>query len=107
MQTIINEFAGFIREHIQSISVGLIATFLMVYGYKINAVFRKQTKSLNFFIRYCLFVLLCSVGYGFVSSQAAKWIKTLLIGLSNSHLIMVVGGAFLIMAFLAKKGKEI
>lgn len=107
MNSAIHSFALFIREHLQSVSVGLIATFLMVYGYKINGFFRKQTKSLTFIVRYALFVVLCSAGYGFVSSQASKWLKSFLWHLPDVQLIAAVGGAFLLLAFVAKQGKEI
>ncbi len=60
INSIVYDLASLIREHLQSISIGLVATFLMVYGYKINSVFRNQTKSMHFIMRYVLFVILCS-----------------------------------------------
>jgi hypothetical protein len=107
MKEVLNIIAQYTRTHLDSVSIGLVATFLMVYGYKINGIFRKQTRSMHFFIRYVLFVVLCSAGYGFASSQATKMLKTWLKGLPNVQLVGAVFVGFLILGFLAKRGKEV
>ena len=107
MQPYIHQFASFLRVHLDSISVGLIATLLMIYGASINNYFKRVTKSIPFVGRFVLFVILCSVGYAFACSQLVIFLKMGLRQLSDLPLIGTVAGAFLLLAFLAKSGKDI
>lgn len=107
MQTWIHDIANFMRAHLPSISVGLVSTTLVIYGANINGFFRKLTRKIGVLWRFILFVLLCSLGYGFVSSQAVKWINHNLRTLPDWQLLVAIGGSFLLLAFLAKQGKEI
>jgi len=99
--------ADFLRQHLPSIAVGLAATFLTIYGKYINGFFRKHTKSLHFFARFALFVLLCSVGYGFLSSQAVRYLRDFLRTLNDLKLVCTVVGTFVLLGFLARAGKEV
>lgn len=87
--------------------MGLVATFLMIYGSFINGFFKKITKKLPFLGRFALFVLLCSVGYAFLSSQIVKLLKKLLYMQSDGMLIIIVAAAFIGLAFLARSGKDV
>lgn len=78
MQPYIHHFANFLRAHMDSISVGLVATLLMIYGAYINNYFKKITRSIPFLGRFALFVVLCSAGYAFMSSQAVRFLKMFL-----------------------------
>ena len=62
MQPYIHQFADFLRLHLNSIAIGLVATLLIIYGGHINGYFKKITKSLPFLGRFALFVVLCSAG---------------------------------------------
>ena len=104
---VIHEFAGFLRDHLPSIAVGLVATILVIYGNSLNRFFRRQTRSMHFIARFTLFVLLCSAGYGFLSSQAVKLLKNLMMGLSDFHLVLAVIGSFVLLGYLARAGKEV
>jgi len=107
MQPYIHQFADFLRLHMDSISVGLVATFLMIFGGKINGYFKKITKSVPFVARYALFVVLCSAGYAFLTSQMVKYLKVFLRTQQDMPLIGIIAGAFLVLAFLARSGKDI
>ncbi|NLB62744.1 MAG: DUF3392 family protein [Fibrobacter sp.] len=107
MQTWIHEIANFVRDHLPSISVGIVSTALVIYGASINKFFRKLTRKTGVILRFVLFVLLCSFGYGFVSSQAVKWLNHTISSLKDVQLLVVVFGAFLVLGFLAKQGREI
>ena len=107
MQPYIHQFASFLRVHLNSISVGLIATLLMIYGASINNYFKRITKSFPFVGRFVLFVILCSVGYAFACSQLVRLLKMGLQQLSDLPLIGVVISCFILLAFLAKSGKDI
>lgn len=103
----IHQFACFLRLHLISISVGLVATLLILYGSYINDYFKRITKSLPFVVRFALFVILCSVGYAFASSQLVRLLRMGLAQLSDLPLIGVVVGSFVLLAFLAKSEKGI
>lgn len=107
MLSYIHSFADFLRVHLSSISIGLIATLLTIYGAHINGYFRKITKSLPFIARFALFVVLCSAGYAFLSSQAVKLLRSFLWQQKDITLILIISGAFLVLAFLAKNGKNL
>jgi Protein of unknown function (DUF3392). len=107
MMFYIHQFASFLRVHLTSISVGLVATLLILYGSYINDYFKRITKSLPFVVRFALFVVLCSVGYAFASSQLVRLLRFGLRQLSDFPLIGVVIGSFVLLAFLAKREKEI
>ena len=103
----IHQFANFLRVHLDSIAVRLVATLLMIYGASINNYFKRITKSIPFVGRFILFVVLCSVGYAFACSQMVRLLKMGLRQLSDLPLIGVVAGCFILLAFLAKSGKDI
>lgn len=107
MMPYIHDFAVFLRGHMPSIAVGLVATILVIYGSPMNKFFRKQTKSMHFLARFTLFVLLCSAGYGFLSSQAVKFLRDLMTGLPDVQLVLAVVGSFVALGFLARAGKEV
>ena len=107
MQPYIHQFANYLRLHIDSISIGLVATVLMIYGSYINNYFKKITRSIPFVGRFALFVLLCSAGYAFLTSQLVKLLKMFLRGQPDLPLIGIIAGAFLILAFCPRTGKDI
>ena len=107
MQPYIHQFANFLRVHMDSISVGLVATLLINYGGYINGYFKKITKSIPFVGRFALFVILCSAGYAFMSSQLVKFLKMFLRNQADLPLIGIIAAAFLVLAFCARSGKDI
>ncbi len=107
MQPYIHQFANFLRVHMDSISVGLVATVLMIYGAYINNYFKKITRSIPFIGRFALFILLCSAGYAFLTSQLVKLLKMFLRGQPDLPLIGIIAGAFVILAFCARSGKDV
>jgi hypothetical protein len=107
MQPYIHQFANFLRAHMDSISVGLVATILIIYGGYINNYFKKITRSIPFLGRFALFVVLCSAGYAFLSSQMVHFLKLFLRNQADLPLIGIIAGAFIVLAFLARSGKDI
>jgi len=107
MNPYIHEFAQFLRLHMNSIAVGIVATFLMIYGAAINGYFKKITKSVPFVGRFALFIVLCSAGYAFLSSQAVRFFKYFLIGQKDLPLIGIIAGSFVVLAIMAYRGKDV
>ena len=107
MSVYIHQFANYLRLHLDSISVGLVATLLMIYGAAINNYFKKITRSIPFLGRFALFVLLCGAGYAFLSSQMVRFLKLFLRGQAALPLIGIIAGAFIVLAYLARSGKDV
>lgn len=107
MQSHIHQFADFLRFHMDSISIGLVATLLVIYGETINNYFKRITRSIPFIGRFALFIVLCSAGYAFLTSQLVRYLKIFLQGQADLPLIGIIMGAFLILAFLARSGKDV
>lgn len=103
----LHTFAVFLKAHLPSIAVGIISTFLVLYGEPINKWVRRATKGLPFLGRFALFVFLCSFGYGLLSSQAVKLLRDVLQGLPDLQLVLAVCGAFVVLGFLARSGKDV
>lgn len=96
-----------ILSHLGMLSTGLVITLLSVYGNKINASVRKRTLKQNFLLRYLIFILLCTLGYAFLTDWLVHQLKTLagLIPSQWRSLSMIL--AFLGIALLAKREKQI
>ena len=106
MLSYIHSFADFLRVHLSSISVGLVATVLTIYGAHINGYFRKITKSLPFIARFALFIVLCSAGYAFLSSQAVKYLRIFLIQQKDIPLVLNHQWCFFSPCFSCEKRKK-
>src|SRR5574344_2189674 len=107
MLSYIHSFGDFLRDHLCSFSVGLLATLITIYVAHLNVYFRKITKSLPFIARFALFIVLCSAGYAFLSSQAVKYLRIFLIQQKDIPLVLIISGAFLVLAFLTRNGKNL
>lgn len=107
MEHYIHELALFLRLHLESISVGIVATLLMIYGGSINGYFKKITRSIPFAGRFALFVVLCSAGYAFLSSQAVRYFRHFLLTQKDLPLIGIIAGSFILLAILAYRGKDV
>ena len=107
LNSFIHPVADFLHQHLQSIAIGLAATLLVIYGASINGFFRRQTRSLHFFLRFGLFILLCSVGYAFLTSVVVKFFHSFLNNLSDLDLVVAVVSSFLVLGFLARAGKDV
>lgn len=107
MEHLIHEFAQFLRLHLTSISVGIIATLLMLWGDAINGFFKKITRKIPFAGRFALFVVLCSAGYAFLSSQLVRCFRFFLKSQADLPLIGIIAGSFIVLAIFAYRGRDV
>ncbi|MDG5814003.1 DUF3392 family protein [Chitinispirillales bacterium ANBcel5] len=103
----IHFFSSFIRGHLQEICFGITAVTLMLSGRPVNSVVKKFTHNLNWFLRYCVYIVLCTVGYGFLSKVLYKGLWHWFANLNNTSLVLWVTSIYLVLAYLAKAQKEI
>lgn len=96
-----------IRAHISEISLGLVATLLVVFGDNINNMLRALLKKQALWLRLLAFILLCSIGYSTLAIWLIPMVKSLLSPLPDWQLLLCVIGAFLILALIAQKQRRV
>jgi hypothetical protein len=99
--------APWMRSHLSQIAFSITAMILVVGGPYINRGAKLLTGSLHWVVRYALFVLLSTVGYGLITNFGLQNMKGLLVRLTNAQLLGVVLGAHLILAWLLKRDQAI
>ncbi len=99
--------AHWIRAHLAEIAISITAMILVVAGPYLNAGLKNLTGRLHMLLRYGLFVLLSTFGYGLITNFGFRTIRTMLTGLGKWELIAVVDGAHLVLAWLLKRDKAI
>lgn len=105
--TALSYLASFIRTYMHEICFGITAVTLVLIGPYINSTLRKLVKKLHWFLRYVVFVIVCTAGYTFLGEIAYQGVKTLLTGCSNPLLVLITLIAYLILAWIAKEQKMI
>ena len=99
--------ASFIRTYVHEICFGITAVTLMLFGPNVNGSVRRLTRKLHWLLRYTIFVLLCTVGYVFLSQAIYRATKRLLLMCSPPFLVLVTVGIYLILAWIAKEQRAI
>ena len=99
--------AHWLRAHLPEIAISITAMCLVVAGPYLNAGLKKLTGRLHMLLRYALFVLLSTVGYGLITNFGFRTIRGVLTGLGKWELIAAVAGAHLVLAWLLKRDKAI
>lgn len=105
--TLLLSCASFIRTYIDEVCFGITAVTLMLFGPGINSSVRRLTRRLNWFLRYSVFVLLCTGGYIFFSQAIFRATKHLLLICSRPLLVFLTAGIYLVLAWIAKEQKAI
>lgn len=99
--------AQWLRAHLPEIAISITAMCLVVAGPYMNAGLKNLTGRLHMLLRYALFVLLSTVGYGLITNFGLRTIRGMLTGLGKWELIVAVAGAHLVLAWLLKRDKAI
>ncbi|HEX2956656.1 MAG TPA: DUF3392 family protein [Chitinispirillaceae bacterium] len=105
--SIIHDSALFLRHNIQFVAFGITAVTVTLIGPYINGTVKRISASLHWLIRYVLFVLLCTLGYGFLTQVLYFWLKKWIIRLPDIHLLIWTSLIYLGLAWFAKQQKEI
>jgi hypothetical protein len=95
--------ANLIRQHLSEVSFGITAVTLILGGPAINEFVQRLTKSLHWLARYLVFVLMCTIGYGFLTQIIYRGLKHWLVYQKNLPLILITAALYLVLAFFARK----
>jgi hypothetical protein len=102
-----NEFllpvANLIRRYLSEVCFGITAVSLILAGPAINSFFSRITEKLHWILKYLLFVLVCTVGYGVLTQVIYQGLKHWMVHQRSMVLVLVTVGIYLVLAFLAKK----
>lgn len=91
------------RLHLSDISLGIMATALVLFGPVINAWVRRTIGHLNFAIRTLIFILVCAVGYGLSIIYITPLLTSALAHLNNYTLSPVLLMSFILIGILADR----
>ena len=102
-----NMVYGLILDHLTMVVWSIVATLMVIYGTAINQRIRKALKPIPFLGRVVCFVLVCAVGYGWLSWFIVKCCVGVLVQLSPATLLLVVALAFCVVGWLAERRRMI
>jgi hypothetical protein len=103
MHEFILPVARLLRTYLSEVCFGITAVALILAGPAINGFFSRLTEKLHWILKYLLFVLLCTVGYGVLTQVVYQGLKHWMVRQHNLLLVLVTLGIYLVLAFLAKK----
>ncbi len=107
LQDLINNLAGFIREHSWTTCIAWTASLLVIYGDDLVRLTKKIARAWHFVFRVLFFVVVCGFGYGFITLLLARFLRSQMLSLNNLSLTISVIVAFLLLGFLAEKNRVI
>ncbi|AEF20281.1 MULTISPECIES: DUF3392 domain-containing protein [Pseudomonas] len=91
------------RGHLSEISLGLMATLLVLFGPAINAWIQARIGGLNFVLRTLIFVAVCVVGYGLALVYLTPLLTQLLGHFNNYTLAPVLLVVMFLIGVLADR----
>lgn len=97
------DITAWMKPYLSQISVAFVATLLVIYGDAINKTVRVFVKPYPFVLRITAFVLLCTLGYGFLTVWGSGQIRSVLLSIPDVYKPVAVLGAFLFLGFLAER----
>ncbi len=103
----INLLSFWLRGHLSQIAFSLTAMILVVGGPYINAGAKNLSQHFHWLVRYALFVLLTTVGYGLIANFGLLHMREFLIRMTSGQLVFAVLSAHLVLAWLLKRDKAI
>lgn len=104
---ILETSSSWAKPYTKEISFSFVATLLVIYGDKINAVIRKGTSQYQYFMRVFVFVLVSGFGYGMATSYLAKIVGKTLYWKTGSFLGVIVLSIFFLLGALADKKNHV
>ncbi|MDQ3003150.1 MAG: DUF3392 domain-containing protein [Fibrobacterota bacterium] len=99
--------ARWMRGHLTEIAISITAMSLVVAGPYFNAGLKRLTRKLHWLVRYALFVLLSTLGYGLITNISMRSLRGFLILLNGGQLLAAVLFAHLLLAWFLKRDRAI
>lgn len=96
-----------LRPHLMTIALMVVATLLVLYGNNINAVVKRNINHYPFIVRIMIFILLCAFGYGLLTNILTPFIASQLAQLSNLYLGPIVVIGTIALGVLAERKRQV
>ncbi|WLD58145.1 DUF3392 domain-containing protein [Salinispirillum sp. LH 10-3-1] len=103
MQSLLVDFSGLFTPHLRLLCTAFIASLLVIYGRDINRGVLGLMRRAHFIVRTLVFVILCAVGYGFVTVQGGIWLTDLVSRIDRLFLGIIITLAFIGVGMLAER----
>jgi hypothetical protein len=107
LNDILKMAGNFISDHADYFSLSIIATLLVIYGEDINNQIKKRIRSLHFFLRVLIFVLVSAFAYGLMTVLLCELLNVVIVNLSASALPPLMFAVFIVIGILAEKKHQI
>lgn len=91
----------------REVALAAVATALIIFGEDINSIVRRALKPFHFFVRFLGFILLCALGYGFLTVYATRFLTQSLHQVNLIYVPLLVGGIFIGLALFASKRNQV
>lgn len=103
MHSTLTQFSALFVPHLYFLATAFVATMLVIFGTDLNRAVRSLIKKAHFVLRTLVFVILCAVGYGFITVQGGIWLAQLLAQVDRSVLGILIVAAFVFAGWLAER----
>ncbi|TGG91534.1 DUF3392 family protein [Natronospirillum operosum] len=103
MSAMLIEFSSWFQPHLRFLATALVASLLVIFGTDINRGVRGMIRKAHFVLRTLVFVILCALGYGFLTVQGGIWLARGLTAIDAHILGIVIVLAFLVVGWLAER----
>ncbi|NLW03937.1 MAG: DUF3392 family protein [Pseudomonadaceae bacterium] len=95
------------HANMDSLTLALVATLLVIYGDTINKLVKKSLKPYPRIVRVLGFVIMCAFGYGFLTVLLTPVLASWFALVSIKWLAPLVLGAFLVIGWIAEKKNQV
>ncbi len=103
MSSLLLDFSALFRPHLSFLATALVASLLVIFGADINRAVRGLVRKAHFVLRTLVFVILCALGYGFLTVQGGLWLARGVASIDAHVQGIIVVIAFLAVGWLAER----
>ncbi|MFC3851553.1 DUF3392 family protein [Salinispirillum marinum] len=103
MQSLLIDFSNLFAGHLRLISSAIVATVLVIFGQDVNRAALSLVKRAHFLVRTTVFILLCAVGYGYLTVQGGLWLAQILRRVDHLFLGVGIVLIFVVLGVLAER----
>jgi len=104
---VIDYIADFLRSNSMYVAIAIITTTLTIFGVHLQRALKNLTRTMNFLIRFAIYIFVFAFGIGFLSALIVKFLSGQFGHLNNLHLVLAVVVVFLLLCISAKSQKQI
>jgi len=105
--TLLHWLSGYIQLHMKQIVMAFAATLLAIFGKDINGLVFRFIGKRRFVLRICVYVLLCTFGFAFLTALTSDGMMLLLGKIDRDYLPYIIPLLFLLLGIMAERKSHI